>query len=1037
MWITKISIKNPVFATMMMLIFIVLGTISLMRISVDQFPNITFPVIVVQTEYPGASPESVEQNVSKKLEEAINTISGVKNISSRSYEGASVITIEFNLNSDIVKAANDVREKVALVRPSFKEGVKDPKTSRFDPADAPIMSFAVSSSDNAVGFKELSNYVDKILIKRLQTVSGVGLVSSIGASTRELSIELKPEALKRLGVSLEQVSQALTNYNLELPVGSLKQGVYDRSIQIKSKLKSVETFAQIPVANQAGGVIYLKDIANIIDAEKELESLAMLDGKRIIGIDIVKAQGENTIAVAQALIKRVEEVNKEMPEGMNIELVKDGSTPIQKSVNNVKYTILEGAALTIAIVFLFLNSWRSTVITGLTLPIALLGTFFFMYIFGFTINVITLMALSLCVGLLIDDAIVVRENIVRHHKMGKDHRQASLDGTQEIGLAVLATTFSIVAVFLPIGFMGGIIGQFFHQFGITVVVSVLISMFVSFTLDPMLSSVWPDPIQEGHSKNIIGRTLDKFDRFIDYLALLYQRLLAVALRFRVLTIIISLLILLASFSLTKFLGKEFVPAADYAELRIDFSTPVGSSLKYTKEKTLEVEAVVKQFPEVRYTYSTINSGASLGKNYASMYVKLVDKKDRTRSNQDLTQPLRNALTKIAGIRVRNAGPISAVGNDKLIRLSLRGGDLQVLKTLTQETTQKLSKINGLVDLDTSLKDDKPLYSVEIKPEIASDQLLSPGKIADLLKPIFTGVVLSEWDVDNETYDVRLKLSPEDRSLETLKTIPVINNVQQTIVLQDIADIKAGVGPNQINRKNLAREISIDANVFGRSSGEVTDDLKKVLATIKLPAGYEFVLEGSSKDMEESFGYAVQALVLAVVFIYMVLASQFGKFIQPLAIMSSLPFTLIGAILALLAFGSTLNLFSIIGVIMLMGLVTKNAILLIDYANHLREQGVEKHAALIEAAKIRLRPILMTTLAMIFGMIPLAFGLAEGSEQRAPLGQVVIGGVITSSLLTLVVVPAVYSLLEGLVAGGLTVKIKNLFTKLTKLRKKNQ
>jgi HAE1 family hydrophobic/amphiphilic exporter-1 len=711
----------------------------------------------------------------------------------------------------------------------------------------------------------------------------------------------------------------------------------------------------------------------------------------------------------------------------------------------VQRTLIEGAALTILIVFLFLNSWRSTVITGLTLPIALIGSFLVMYAFGFTINGITLMALSLCVGLLIDDAIVVRENIVRHVQMGKEPRQAALDGTDEIGLAVLATTLSIVAVFLPIGFMGGIVGKFFHEFGITIVAAVLISMFVSFTLDPMLSSVWHDPQAHHRWKDkpetlydkTIGRVTGAFDHFQEWLGNGYQAVLAWSLRHQLATVGIAAGTFVLALVLTGTLGKEFVPKADFSETQLNFYTPVGSSLEVTEQRAKQIDAALRELPEVRHTVTTINSGFAQGKIYGSVYVRLVDRKDRQRSVAEMSGPLRERLARIPGITVTNLG-VTDLGGNKSVAFSLQGDDLAELERLARRIMKRLAEIPGLVDLDSTLKPDKPTLAVDIKRDAAADLGLNVNVVATTLRTLVAGTSVGSWRAsDGQNYDVRLRLPPELRAATgDLANLPLVigggANVQdgsvRTVRLSQVAALRPTTGPNQINRRDLNREINIDANALGRSPGEVSDDIRKVLAETAFPPGYRYVFGGSTKNMQESFSYAVGALALAIVFIYMILASQFKSFVQPLALMSSLPLTLIGVVLALLAFRSTLNMFSVIGIVMLMGLVTKNAILLVDFAirsregavrpDGSREAGMERTAALLHAAKVRLRPILMTTLAMVFGMVPLAFALTEGSEQRAPMGQAVIGGVITSSLLTLVVVPVIYCWLDDLAQWAL-------------------
>jgi HAE1 family hydrophobic/amphiphilic exporter-1 len=1035
MWFTRVSLKNPVFATMLMLAIVVLGVFSYQRLNVDQFPNIDFPVVVVTTEYPGASPEIVESEVSKKFEEAVNSIAGINALTSRSFEGESIVVIEFQLYVDGRKAADDVREKIAAVRPSLRDEVKEPRVLRFDPASRPIWSVAVlpdtSRGVHPLGPVELTNWADQVLKKRLENVRGVGAVTLVGDTRREIDLYLNPQALEAFGVTADQVVNAVRTENQDLPLGAIRSLQQDRAVQIDARMKRPEDFGNIIVARKNGAPVRVAQVARVADGGQELESLALYNGQRTLLLQVQKSQDENTIEVVDGLKKALDDLRGQLPPGAKLETVGDASRPIRVAVENVRETLVEGALLTVLIVFLFLNSWRSTVITGLTLPIALIGTFLFMYAFGFSINMVTLMALSLCVGLLIDDAIVVRENIVRHVQMGKPAYQASLDGTQEIGLAVLATTFSIVAVFLPIGFMGGIIGKFFHEFGVTIVAAVLISMFVSFTLDPMLSSVWHDPEIASHGKakarrtlydHTLGRITGWFHRATEVLAEAYQAILGWALVHRRLTLLAAVAIFATSVFMVPLIGTEFVPKADYSETSINFYTPVGSSLELTEAKARQVEAIVREFPEVRYTLGTINTGAALGKNYASLYVRLVDRKDRRRSVDQMAALLRQRLAQVPGITVTHVGLLDAVGGNKQIEFSLLGPDLHELERLTKLVTARIRNIPGLVDLDTSLKDDKPTVQVDVKRDAASDLGLSVAQIAGSLRTLVAGQTVGNWRApDDQTYDVNVRLAPDARMTpQDLERLPFAmgtnaDGSSRIVRLNQVASVREGTGPNQINRRDLTREVAITANAYGRAAGDISADIRRQLDGLQLPPGYHAQFSGSTKNMQESFGYAVSALAMAVIFIYMILASQFRSFLQPMALMTSLPLTLIGVVLALLMFGSTLSIFSVIGVVMLMGLVTKNAILLVDFAIRMREQGMARSEALLQAARVRLRPILMTTLAMIFGMVPLAFALSEGSEQRAPMGQAVIGGVVTSSLLTLVVVPVVYCYLDDLAA----------------------
>ena len=1045
MWFTQVSLKNPVFATMVMLAIVVLGLFSYQRMQVDQFPNIDFPVVVITAEYPGASPEIVESEVTKKIEEGVNSIAGINALTSRSYEGQAVVIMEFQLYIDGRRAAEDVREKIASIRPSFRDEVKEPRVLRFDPASRAIWSVAVlpqSGKGKAMDAVELTNWADQVLKKRLENVRGAGSVTLVGGTKREINVYLNPQAMESLGITADQVVNAVRNENQDLPVGAIRSLQQERVVKIDARMRRPEDFGKIIVARKGAAPVTVDQVARIADGAQELDSLALYNGQRTLLLTVQKAQDENTIAVVDGLNKAVAELQPLLPPGARLELITDGSRPIRVAVENVRRTLIEGALLTVLIVFLFLNSWRSTVITGLTLPISIIGTFLFMNLFGFTINMITLMALSLCVGLLIDDAIVVRENIVRHVQMGKDPYRASMDGTQEIGLAVLATTFSIVAVFLPIGFMGGIIGKFFHEFGVTIVAAVLISMFVSFTLDPMLSSVWHDPAIDTHGQRrapvtfydkTIGRVTGWFDRATESLSDSYQGILRWSLGHKLATLLLAVLIFVTSIFMVPLLGTEFVPKADFSETTLNFYTPVGSSLENTEAKARQIESIVREFPEVKYTLATINTGNAQGKMYASIYVRLVDRKARTRSVDQMSGVLRERLKQVPGITVTHVGLLDAVGGNKQVEFSLQGTDLKELERLTRTISDKIRDIPGLVDLDSSVKADKPVVEVDVRRDAASDLGLSVSQIAASLRTLVAGQTVGNWRApDDQTYDVNVRLAPGARTApQDLERLPFMSSTMgsnadgssRIVRLNQVATVKESTGPNQINRRDMAREVAINANVYNRSAGEVSNDIKAVLDSFSFPPGYRYQFSGSTKNMAESFGYAVSALVMAILFIYMILASQFKSFLQPMALMTSLPLTLIGVVLALLLFRSTLSMFSIIGVVMLMGLVTKNAILLVDFAIRMRADrldvdghrvpGMERGEALLHAAKVRLRPILMTTLAMIFGMVPLAFALTEGSEQRAPMGQAVIGGVITSSLLTLVVVPVTYCYLDDL------------------------
>ncbi|WP_296528554.1 efflux RND transporter permease subunit [Acinetobacter oleivorans] len=1019
MWFTRISVKYPVFTIMMMLSLMVLGLASWKRMTVEEFPNVDFPFVVVTTQYAGASPEAVESDITKKLEDQINTISGIKQITSRSSEGFSMIVAEFNLDTSSALAAQDVRDKIAPVTAQFRDEIDTPIVQRYDPSSSPIMSVVFES--NSMSLAQLSSYVDKRIVPQLKTVSGVGNVNLLGDAKRQIRIKILPEQLQSYGIGIDQVINTLKNENIEVPAGTLQQKNSELVVQIQSKVIHPLAFGDLVIANKNGSPIFLKQVATIEDTQAELQSSAFYNGRTAVSVDILKSSDANVIQVVDKTYQTLEKLKTQMPAGLNYKVVADSSKGIRASIKDVTRTIIEGAALAVLIVLLFLGSFRSTVITGLTLPITLLGTLTFIWAFGFSINMMTLLALSLSIGLLIDDAIVVRENIVRHTELGKDHVTAALEGTKEIGLAVLATTLTIVAVFLPVAFMGGLIGRFFYQFGVTVSTAVLISMFISFTLDPMLSAHWKDPVKK--KDNWLQRFFNHISNVLDRLTHVYEKLLKLALRFRFITVIIAIVSLFAALGLSKLIGTEFVPTPDKGEVRIQFETPVDASLEYTQAKLHQVDQIIRQFPDVVSTYGVVNSEVDSGKNHAGLGVTLKPKQERSSDLNTLNNEFRDRLQSVAGIRVTSvaAAQDSVSGGQKPIMISIKGSDLNELQKISDRFIAEMEKIKGVVDLESSLKEPKPTLGVHINRVLASDLGLSVSQIANAIRPLIAGDNVTTWeDRDGENYDVNVRLNENKRMLpQDVQNLYLnsnkTNSTGQNILvpLSAVATTEEKLGASQINRRDLEREVLIEANTSGRPSGDIGQDIDKMQKAFKLPAGYTFDTQGANADMAESAGYALTAITLSIVFIYIVLGSQFNSFIHPAAIMTSLPLSLIGVFLALFLFKSTLNLFSIIGIIMLMGLVTKNAILLIDFIKKAMDQGTSRYDAILQAGKTRLRPILMTTSAMVMGMVPLALGLGEGGEQSAPMAHAVIGGVITSTLLTLVVVPVIFTYLDDL------------------------
>jgi HAE1 family hydrophobic/amphiphilic exporter-1 len=1012
MWMTRVSINQPVFATMVMLALMVLGVISYSRLGVEQMPNIQMPGIWMQIRYPGASPEQVEADLIKPLEEAVNTINGVKNIFGNCFEGRGELWIEFDLSTEMNKGIQDVRDKIAQIRPTFPKDAKEPLIIRGDfEGGQPSASFGIVSSTRSL--RELTTFAEQQIVKRIQGVSGVGQVRLGGQVKREVSIRLQPAQLLAYQIGVDEVMTAIRQTNQDLPAGALRASEQEQLVRIEGKLKTVDAFRHIIVARRGGSPVYLEQVATVLDGEQEKSSIGRINGHPGLTLNVMKTQDANLVAVGAALDKAVEQLRQTLPADVEIKPIQESARSVKNSLDNVKRTIIEGGLLTVFIVFLFLHSWRSTVITGLTLPISVMSTFIAMYAFGFTLNYVTLMALSLCIGLLIDDAIVVRENIVRHLGMGKDHASAARDGTEEIGLAVMATTFAICAVFIPVAFMSGIIGRVFFQFGITVAVAVLVSLFVSFTLDPMLSSIWRDPLATRFQfAPWLGHLMGRIEGGVVSLHAIYGRILETALRRRKTTLGIAGSVFVGSFFLFPLVGGEFMPKIDEGFLSLKIKTPVGSSLDYTDAKTQQVEELVRSFPEVLLVSTTIGEN---NRNEAELLIKLTNRREtQRRSQKEVEADVRARLKAIPGVE-------PSIGFDKPIWINLIGPASDQLPAVLESIMKVIGAVKGITDLEHSLQAANPAVIIKVNAAVASDLGLTVERIGTTLRPFVNGEQLGTWLAsDGQNYEINVQLPRSGRQklsdLGDLYVTTSRNNADGTpimVPLRQVVEFVPATSPLVIKRQNLERRVGIYANVEGRPSGDAAKEVKEAIKSVALPPGYRFDVKGEAEQNAEAGAAAAVALGLAVIFIYFILASQFASFLQPIAIMASLPFTLVGVLVALLLTGSTMNMFSIIGFIMLMGLVVKNAILLVDFTHQAQRAGANQHDALLQAGQVRLRPIIMTTLAMIFGMLPMALGLGEGGEMQAPMGRAVIGGLITSTLLTLVVVPVLYTYLDNL------------------------
>jgi HAE1 family hydrophobic/amphiphilic exporter-1 len=1014
MVISDLAIKRPVLTIVSMLALCVFGIVALFQLDTDEFPEIDAPIVVIAIPYPGASPDVVEREVIDPIEEVISGVSGVDRMRSNSLDGFGTIIVEFVFEKDPQQATQEVRDEISGIRNDLPAEMEEPILTRFDPNDQPIVSLTLSSP--SLSGAELTRMIDPDITRRLRGIPGVAEVDLVGGIERELVVEIDPRALQAAGVSVADVVMAVQSQNLASPVGRLEGELDERTIRLRGRLDAPADFARLVVSESAGRIVRLGDVARIRDATEEPRSAARYNDEEAVGVDIVKSRGFSTTAVADQIRTEVDRIQRTLPGGVTLRVVRDAGVRVAASVQSVQEALLEGAGLTVLVVFLFLNSWRSTVITGLALPVSVLASFIAVWAFGFTLNTMSLLGLSLAIGILIDDAIVVRENIVRHVEMGKDHYRAAFEGTNEIGMAVTATTLSIVVVFIPIAFLGGIAGQWFKPFGLTIVCSVLVSLFVSFSLDPMLSAYWPDPHTPIERRPWLSRVLDRFNRWFDRRAEGYKRVIAWALdhRFAMISLAVATFLGALALPMIGLIGAGFVPEMDDSEFSITLETPPGSNLAYTRLKAEDVARIARAEEEVAYTYVSVG-GEGEAVDEGSVFVKLTPKADRSRRQSEIVADIRSGLSRLAGLSTSISTGFNE--GEKQIQLQLQGPGGSELARLADAVVAEVRQVPGAVDVGLSTKGQKPELDVQLDRGLAGTLGVTVGQVAQALRPAFAGIDVGDWiDPSGETRDVTIRLAPENRTVVAdLESLPVAvagpDNAPQSVPLGQVAKISHAIGPARIDHLDRERVITVQANTEGRPLSDVVRDIMdRVPAAVQFPAGYTLTQGGETEEQTEIFTQMLVAIGVAVLLMYFVLVVQFGSFLEPFAILLSLPLSLIGVMLALLASGDTLNIMSMIGVVLLMGIVAKNAILLIDFAKWSEEAGLERREALIQAGRVRLRPILMTTFALVAGMVPVALGSGEGGDFRAPLGIAVIGGVLTSTFLTLLVIPTVYETL---------------------------
>jgi HAE1 family hydrophobic/amphiphilic exporter-1 len=1004
------SIRRPVFAVMLIGGLVVLGLVSIPRLGVDLFPRVEFPMVTVLTVLEGGSPETVEREVSQVLEESINTIEGIRTLSSQSADSLSIVFVEFELEYDIREKAQEVREKVAAVRGELPRDAEPPVVDRVDPDAAPVLAVMLSGPQS---IRALSEYADKKIKTRLERVSGVGSVRLVGDRPREIRVWIDPLRLGGYGLSVDDVLSALQREHVELPGGRLETGSGEWDIKTLGKLTRTDQFDSLVVAERKGRVIHLDDVTEIEDGMAEERTVSRLNGQRGVSLLIRRQSGENTVAVVDAVRVELERIRAQLPAGYEMVVALDASKFIRSAIRSVAVDIAWGALLAAAIVLVFLQSWRSTIITGLAIPSSLLASFVVFYAFGFTLNTMTLMALSLSIGMLIDDAIVVLENIYRHMEEGEAPAEAASRGTSEIGLAVIATTLSICAVFVPIAFMSGVVGRFFREFGIAATAAVLASMLVALTLTPMLCARYLRP---GRAAGAGWGALERGYRALEEA---YRRALAWALAHRSVILAIAVGAVIGGVGVARLVPIDFVIAEDRSEFNVFLKRPLGSSVAQTQAVVERVEAALRRDPDVRVTFATIGSGAKKRINEATIYVQLVHKSERHRTQQEVMDDVRARLAELQ-LPLQNYAveelPFINVAGSRSAQLMyiFRGAEIEQLQRYADELLRRMEKAGGYTDLVLSYETGKPEIALDISRGRAADLGVSALQIGRTISALYAGYKVATFEEGGERYDVRVQLQPQYRDdLEKLELVRVRAQSGALVPLGNLVTPRVGSGPVQIDRESRARSITVYGNLDGKAAGTADDEIVGFVAGMGLEPGYDFDAIGPSKRLRETTSAVLFALGLALLAIYMILAAQYNSFVHPFTIMLSAPLSFIGAFAAVWLAGYSLDVMGQIAFLMLMGIVMKNSILLVDYTNTLRERGLPLMQAALEAGPIRLRPVLMTAISTIFGMLPVAFGRGDGSEWRAPMGVISIGGLVTSTFLTLFVVPVVYTLLDDL------------------------
>ncbi len=1032
-WLAEICVRRPVFATMIVLSLTVVGAFSFLSLGVDLFPKIDFPTITVTVVNPGASPEEVETEITQKVEEAVNTISGIDELRSTSVEGVSQVFVQFLLDKNVNVASQEVEQKVNTIISDLPETAEKPFVQKLDTDAAPVLRFAVSAP---ASLREVTEIADKKIKERIESINGVGQVRMIGGRDREIQVWVDPDKMRSYNVTTTNVTNAVRSQNLEFPGGRVDEGATEKTVRTLGRLTKPEQFNNIVVADRGGYGVKIKDLGYVEDGVEETRTEARLNGEPAVTLVVYKQSGTNTVATAEAVKARLKEIQATLPGGYRIQMLADNSLFIRAAVEAIETHLIEGSILAAIVVFIFLWNFRSTLIAAIAIPTSIISTFGLMYAMDYTLNQITMLALTLMVGIVIDDAIVVLENIFRFiEEKGMTPYEAAIEGTREIGLAVLATTLSLLAVFVPVGFMGGIVGRFMSAFGLTAAFAVMVSLIVSFTLTPMLAArfikvkhkpkpklseeeIWGDGmLRNAGDEEIHGESRERgFYRFIDGT---YTKLLKFSMAHRWVILLLCIFAVGSVIPLFYFVGKNFLPVDDQSQFEIAVRAPEGSTLASTSTLVEKIAAEVRKLPEVSDTLTTIGGDQQQLVNSASIYVKMTDLSARTRSQQDLMVASREILKQFPpGLRtsVQQVQAFSGGGfRNANVQFFIAGPDLKVLEQYSAKLLETLRTVPDAVDVDSTLIAGKPELRLKVDRPKAIDLGVSVANISQALNTFMEGQEVSTFNENSDQYPVRVRAIGEFRSSEDkLKRLIVPSVKLGYVTLDNVIKIESGTGPAAVDRVNRQRQVTVLANTRpGGSATSIQAELDKAVKQLNLPAGYSSGYVGQSKELGKALFYFLVAFLLSFIFMYIVLAAQFESFIHPVTILLSLPLSIPFGILSLLVMWQSVNIFSGLGLLLLFGVVKKNAILQIDHTNQLRSRGMTRYDAIITANRHRLRPILMTTIALVAGMMPLVIATGPGSGTNRSIGVLVVGGQSLCLLLTLLAVPVFYSYFDDL------------------------